>query len=149
MKKIKEGWYLLDAAELSTLVNAGIETATKELHQSWYDPKENGLPAIVDRAHKMLHGTHIYTSEQLAGSLVLSEDGKLVEDQELYRAVENAFNGCALNVHAIYAPENNFYPGWLCAAVDLFRSGRTYRVYFSNDGDGRIQIEDISRWRFG
>lgn len=149
MRKIKDGWYLVDSIELGALVNASIENATKELHQAWYDPKENGLPAIVDEAYEMLHDTHIYTREQLSGSLVLSEEGKLVEDQELYRALSDAFNGCAVSVHAIYMPEKNYYPGCFMAAVDLFRSGRTYRVYFANEGKGRIRIEDISRWRFG
>lgn len=32
MKKVKEGWYLLDCIELGALVNASIENATKELH---------------------------------------------------------------------------------------------------------------------
>ena len=149
MRKIKDGWYVLDAIEFGALVDASIGQARKELHKKWYDPKENGLPAIVDEAYEMLYGVHLYTGEQLAGSLVVSEDGKLVEDSELYQTVSHAFNGCAVEVHAIYQPDNNFMPGWFLAAVDLFKSGRTYRVYFSNVGNGKIQIEDISRWRFG
>lgn len=97
----------------------------------------------------MLRSTYLYTGEQLSGSLVLAEEGKLVEDQELYHALSEAFNGCAVNVHAIYMPEKNYYPRCFMAAVDLFRSGRTYRVYFANEGKGRIRIEDISHWRFG
>lgn len=149
MRKLKEGYYLLDTIELGALTSASIEEATRELHRDWYDPRENGLPAIVDEAYHLLHGSHIFAREHLAGSLVPSVSSGLIEKPTLYQAVSDAFHGCAVEVHAIYRPDNNYYPGWLLAAVDLFRAGQTYKVYFSNEGDGQVRIEDICRWKFG
>lgn len=75
--------------------------------------------------------------------------GRLIEDEGLYRAVKEACGTCALEVHALYAPEDTHMPGWYSTAVDLFRPGMTFRVYFSLDDDGRVLIEDLRRWYFG
>jgi len=142
--------YLLNAAELGTLVNASITTATKVLHTPGYDPNDDALPYIVNRGHQLLYGTHIYSREQLDGCLVADKKSdRLIEDEGLYQAVKDAFGGCAVEVHAVYAPETNYYPGWLSAAVDLFRHGNTYRVFFSHDGNYQLRVEHLQEWRFG
>lgn len=152
MYKNEAGLYVLRCAELSALTEASISQATKQLHMPTYDQNNSPLPYFVDRAYQLLHGgARIYTDEQLAGALVINEqEGKLLDNGELYRAVADAIKGGVKEVHAVYAPENNtINPGWLSAAVDLFRHGQTYRVYFSHDGNNQIRIEHLERWYFG
>lgn len=150
----KEGnKYILNTAELGALIGASIETATKVLHEPWYDPNDNGLPYFVNRGHNLLYGSDLYSQEELDGCLVTDENGTLIEDEGLYKAVKDVFWGCAVEVHAIYAPENNCRPDWLSAAVDLFRLGNTYRVWFTyngaNTGSYHIYIEHLEKWWMG
>ena len=87
---------------------------------------------------------------ELMGTLAMGEsNGKLVQDEGFYKAIMDAFRGCAVEVHAVYMPEKASLPGWFSAAVDLFRPGQTYRVYFSHEGNHRVRIEHLERWFFG
>lgn len=150
----KEGSkYILNTAELAAFIQASISTATKVLHSLGYDPNDNGLPYFVNRGYKLIYGTDLYSQEELDGCLVADENGRLIEDEGLYKAVQDALSTCAVEVHAIYAPENNYRPGWISAAVDLFRSGNTYRVWFTyggaNTGSRHIYIEHLEKWWMG
>ena len=143
--------YILNTTELGALVNASITADTQALHTPGYDPNEDALPHIVNRGYKLLYGGRfLYTPEQLNGCLVADEKrGQLIENEGLYKAVADAFGACCIEVHAIYAPDNDYWPGWLTAAVDLFRPGKTFRVYFSHEGNNQVRVEDIMEWRFG
>lgn len=140
--------YILNTTELGALVNASITTATKTLHSLGYDPSEDALPYIVNSGYKLLYGGRfLYTPEQLNGCLVADEKrGKLIENEGLYKAVADAFGACCIEDHAIYRPDNDWNPGWLTAAVDLFRPGKNFRVYFSHEGSNQIRVEDIMEW---
>ena len=52
-------------------------------------------------------------------------------------------------IHAIYEPDGSAINGdCFCAAVDLFKPGFTFEIYFRATEDN-IEIVDISRWYFG
>lgn len=142
--------FILNITELGALTNASIEVATRVLKQPRFDPNEDALPFIVNRARKLIYGDALYSYEELQGSLSVGKhDGQLIEDEGLYKAVKNAFGICIQEVHAVYIPEDNHMPGWYSAAVDLFRPGMTFKVYFSLDENGKVCVEDLHRWRFG
>ena len=63
MRKTEDGKYLLTGAELSALVKASIEQATKILQDPMYDPNDNGLPHFVNRGHILLYGKPLYMEE--------------------------------------------------------------------------------------
>ena len=64
MIKTKDGMYLLNAVELSSLVGASIETATKVWDDPEFDPNESALPYIVNRGYKLLYGRTLYEKEE-------------------------------------------------------------------------------------
>ena len=75
---------------------------------------------------------------------------KLIEGPELYQKVAGALKSRFVGIHAIYAPGNNTSePEWYLAAVDLFGSGQTYKVYFTLDESGTIKVKHLERWYFG
>ena len=143
--------YILNTAELTALVQSSISTATKVLHSPGYDPNDNRLPYFVNCGYKLLYdGTSLYSQEELDGCLIADENGRLIEDEGLYKAVKDVFGACATEAHAIYTPESTYRSGWLSAAVDLFRPGNTYRVWFTcngaNTGSYHIYIEHLEKW---
>lgn len=74
----------------------------------------------------------------------------LTEKKELYDKIREM--DVLVDIHAIYDPdeeETGIYKGCYLAAVDLFKPGMTFRVYFTLDENGEIDIFDVSRWRFG
>lgn len=74
---------------------------------------------------------------------------KLIETPELYQQITERVQNCR-EVHAVYAPgSNSCHPEWYLAAVDLNQSGQTYRVYFTVDSNGVIQVQHLVRWYFG
>ena len=74
---------------------------------------------------------------------------KLIESPELYQQIAAAVEGC-LEVHAVYeSGSNSFRPEWHLAAVDLHQPGQTYKVYFTLDENGAIQVQHLERWYFG
>lgn len=69
----------------------------------------------------------------------------LNENTALYSALENSIRNIHFEIHAIYEPEEN---GWYCAAVDLFKPGLTFKLYFTLE-NGEISVRDLARWWFG
>lgn len=58
--------------------------------------------------------------------------------------------GIFVDIHAVYDKGcDTGYPECYCAAVDLFRPGMTFRVYFTLDEAGQISVVDLQRWWFG
>ena len=73
----------------------------------------------------------------------------LVENENLYHCLENTISQMYCKVHAIYEPDGSAINGdCFCAAVDLFKPGFTFRMYFKMT-ENNIEIVDISRWYFG
>ena len=62
------------------------------------------------------------------------------------KALAQALKGLYFEIHAIYEPNER---GWYCAAVDLFRPGMTFRIYFTLGEDNQIKVEHAERWYFG
>ena len=55
-----------------------------------------------------------------------------------------------VDIHAVYDKGGNSdYPEWYCAAVDLFRPGMTYKIYFTLTDNGQISVVKLQRWWFG
>ena len=75
------------------------------------------------------------------------ESGELIEDETLYELFRHKTGSACVDLHAIYAPEENLTPCF-SAAVDLFEHGLTFRVYFNIQND-TIEIIDLKRWWFG
>lgn len=75
----------------------------------------------------------------------------LIENQELYQTFENTIKNIHFEIHAIYEPDESEEPYQDCyfAAVDLFESGMTFRVYFKTTEAGKIEVEYMERWYFG
>lgn len=71
----------------------------------------------------------------------------LVKSQELYTAMEKSLQNVHFEIHAIYEPDGD--SGWHCAAVDLFRPGMTFRLYFTLRENHEIYVEHMERWYFG
>ena len=78
--------------------------------------------------------------------------GKLVEDEALYAKMNEALNGLYWNVHAIYNPEGTesdpYFGDCYCCAVDLFRPGLTFQIWFKVEDD-KVVIRYGDRWHFG
>lgn len=74
----------------------------------------------------------------------------LTERQELYQLIENTMNNLHVELHAIYEPEvGEPLPDCYMAAIDLFKPGQTYRLYFKIDENGQIDVVHLERWFFG
>ena len=74
----------------------------------------------------------------------------LTNNQELYKQLQSTVQNLYVEIQAIYEPgTNTACPEWYCAAVDLFRSGMTFRLYFTVDEDRAIKVEEVSRWWMG
>ena len=72
----------------------------------------------------------------------------LVENENLYRSLEKTISQMYCQVHAIYEPDGAAINDCFCAAVDLFKPGFTFKIYFRTIEDN-IDIIDISKWYFG
>ena len=74
----------------------------------------------------------------------------LTERQELYQLIENTMKNPHVELHAIYEPEaGDPVPDCYLAAIDLFKTGQTYRLYFKIDENDQIEVVHLERWRFG
>lgn len=74
----------------------------------------------------------------------------LTQNHNLYTKLENTIKQLYFEIHAIYEPEGDEgFDAYYCAAVDLFREGDTYRVYFKLDENGNIEVKHLERWFFG
>ena len=74
--------------------------------------------------------------------------GMLVENESLYRSLEKTVSQMYCEIHAIYEPDGAVVNGdCFCAAVDLFKPGFTFKIYFIIT-DGNVEIVDVSRWYF-
>ena len=75
--------------------------------------------------------------------------GMLVENEDLYRSLEKTISQMYCEVHAIYEPDGAAINGdCFCAAVDLFKPGFTFKIYFRTNEDN-IEIVDMYRWYSG
>lgn len=78
----------------------------------------------------------------------------LIEDSELYDNLNKFIGNLYIDIHAIYYPESktpnrtNPFSDCYLAAVDLFREGNTFRLYFKINDDG-IRVEWLEKWWFG
>ena len=55
----------------------------------------------------------------------------LSENKELYNCFENGILEMYFKIHAIYEPDMSAINGdCFCAAVDIFKPGFTFRIYF-------------------
>lgn len=73
----------------------------------------------------------------------------LSENKELYNCFENAILEMYFKIHAIYEPDMSAINGdCFCAAVDIFKPGFTFRIYFKLI-DNIILIVDVDRWFMG
>ena len=74
----------------------------------------------------------------------------LTNDKALYKKLESTVQNICFEIHAIYEPDGGEgFGDCYCAAVDLFKQGMTYRVYFKSGENGNIEVEHIERWFFG
>ena len=72
------------------------------------------------------------------------------DNQELYKQLRSVIQSLYAEIHAVYEPgTNTACPEWYCAAADLFRPGMTFRLYFTIGEDGKIKVEECSRWWMG
>ncbi len=72
----------------------------------------------------------------------------LTEKKELFEKLELALNHHL--IQEIYEPDPaELLPDCYMAAVDLFRPGQTYKVFFKIDENGHVDVWHIERWRFG
>ena len=70
-------------------------------------------------------------------------------DQTIAESFSAFMDAIFVDIHAVYDKgSNSDHPDWYCAAVDLFRPGMTFRMYFTVD-DGQISVVDLQRWWFG
>ena len=73
-------------------------------------------------------------------------------NQELYDLVRGALRSVYFDLHAIYEPEGTdsdpYFGDCYCCAVDLFRPGLTFRVWFKIV-DGEMVFRSGDRWYFG
>ena len=65
MEKLKDGKYLLSSIELSSLIHASMEQATKVLHSPGFDPNEDALPYIVNCGYKLLYHEALYDFKEI------------------------------------------------------------------------------------
>lgn len=73
----------------------------------------------------------------------------LSENKELYNCFENGILEMYFKIHAIYEPDMSAINGdCFCAAVDIFKPGFTFRIYFKLI-DNTIIIVDVDRWFMG
>ena len=74
----------------------------------------------------------------------------LTNNQELYKRLQTVNQALYAEIHAVSElGTNTAFPDWYCAAVDLFRPGMTFRLYFTIGEDGEIRVEDLARWWMG
>lgn len=74
----------------------------------------------------------------------------LINDNKLYEQLKNTIQNVYFDIHAIYEPEGGkVFEDCYCAAVDFYKPGSTYRVYFKLDDTGNIEIEHLGTWFFG
>ena len=73
----------------------------------------------------------------------------LSENKELYNCFENGILEMYFKIHAIYELDMSAINGdCFCAAVDIFKPGFTFRIYFKLI-DNTIIIVDVDRWFMG
>lgn len=73
----------------------------------------------------------------------------LSENKELYNCFENSILEMYFKLHAIYEPDRSTINGdCFCAAVDIFKPGFIFRIYFKLI-DNIIIIVDVDRWFMG
>ena len=74
----------------------------------------------------------------------------MIQDEKMYEQLRSQLKNIYFDVHAIYEPDgsDSIWGRRYCAAVDLFRQGLTFRLYFSIQ-DGEIYVEHVERWYFG
>ena len=54
-----------------------------------------------------------------------------------------------IEIHAVYEPEGSKpFGAFFCAAVDLFKPGLTFRIWFKLENDVPV-VEWAERWHFG
>ena len=80
----------------------------------------------------------------------------LIENDKLYDALECVLTkiflgGVYVKVFAIYEPDDDGgkHEGMYHAAVDMYRRGETYHVWFVVNDDDSITISDQERWYMG
>lgn len=70
--------------------------------------------------------------------------------EDMYPKLQEYLSACPVEIHAIYDPDGvPPYGDFYCAAVDLFKSGETFKVYFTIDENGEFYIHQMTRWFFG
>lgn len=75
---------------------------------------------------------------------------ELVKNKEIQESLQKAMQHIYFDVHAIYEPDGSeIYGDCYLAAVDLFKQGMTFRVYFKINESGAFQAEYVERWHFG
>lgn len=76
----------------------------------------------------------------------------LINNQEMHEQMHEELKALYVEVHAIYEPEGTASDPYLgdcyCAAVDLFRPGLTFRIWFKI-ADSKIEFRSGDRWYFG
>lgn len=74
----------------------------------------------------------------------------MMVDQTIAESFSAFMDAIFVDIHAVYDKgSNSAHPEWYCAAVDLFRPGMTYKIYFTLTDGGQISVEDLQRWWFG
>lgn len=74
----------------------------------------------------------------------------LTDNQELYKQLQSTVQNLYVDIHAVYeSGTNTACPKWYCAAVVLFRPGMTFRLYFAVGEDGKLKVQEVSRWWMG
>lgn len=77
----------------------------------------------------------------------------LNENEKLYQKLTDSLQNPYTELRAVYEPENtgiedNIFNNCYSAAVDLFRPGMTFRIWFTHE-NGKIEIIHAERWFFG
>lgn len=73
----------------------------------------------------------------------------LTQKENLYEELEVIMKHAYVDILAIYEPDGSEpYSDCYCAAVDLYKSGMTFRVYFKEKPEG-LRVEHAERWHFG
>ena len=66
------------------------------------------------------------------------------------KALEQALKDLYFEIYGIYEPDDShIFSDCHCAAVDLFRPGMTFRIYFTLEKDNQIKVKHAERWYFG
>lgn len=90
-----------------------------------------------------------HASEEERSSIREWAEEKYWQDRRS-RGLKNLLKAPYFEVHVVYEPNGEpVFGDCFCAAVDLFKPGMTFRVYFKEDENGETIIKDVQRWYFG